>query len=114
MNLIQTIEADLKLAGQWLEAEFENAAKEVWAVVQGVFNGNEPGIVANVLAEVKTFLATVTGEIATGTPLEDLEANFIQWAEKEAAAVVADAKSLGSTTLQALIALAIKNIPAAK
>lgn len=114
MNLIETIEADLKLAGQWLEAEFEDAAKQVWAVVTGIFNGNEPAVVATVLSSVKTFLATVAGEVATGTPLEDLETNFIQWAEKEVADVVAQAKSLGSTTLQALIALAIKDLPVAK
>lgn len=113
MNFIETVEADLKAAGQWLEAEFEDAAKQVWAVVQGVFNGNEPAVVANVLTEVKTFLATVAAEIATGTPLETLEQNFIQWAEKEASEIVTDAKSLGSTLLQALIALAIKDVPAA-
>lgn len=114
MSLIQTIEADLQAAGKWLEGEFETAAKEVWAVVTGIFNGNEPTVVANVLASVKAFLGTVAAEIATGTPLDQLEQNFLQWAETEAASIVSQAKTLGSTLLQALIALAIKDINAVK
>lgn len=111
MGLLQTIEADLQSAGKWLETELEGIAAEVWDVVKTVFTTGEPAIVNGVVAALKEFLPTVAAEIASGTPLEVLEQNFVMWALREGKIVLADVEALGSTLVQSLIALTIKSLP---
>lgn len=114
MSLIQTIEADLQGIGKWLETEAEAAAHEVWGVIKTVFEAQAPAVVNAVVAALKEFLPTVEAEIAAGTPLEDLEQNFIMWALKEGHVVLGDVEQIGSTMLQSLIGLTIKSLPATK
>lgn len=110
-TIIQTIEADLTNAGKWLEAEFEGAANQVWGVVRQVFHAQEPQVVATILTAVTAFLTSMEAEVAKGTTLENLETAFLNWLHPEEAVLLEDAKTLGSTMLQALIALAIKDLP---
>jgi hypothetical protein len=111
MNLIQTIETDLQAAGKWLETEVEGIANEVWNVIKVVFTTAEPTIVNGVVTALKEFLPTVSAEVASGTPLEVLEQNFVMWALNEGKIVLGDVEQLGSTLVQSLIALTIKSLP---
>lgn len=113
MSLIQTIETDLVAAGKWLESEAEAAGNAVWNVVKVVFDTGEPAIVNAVVAALREFLPTVSAEVAGGMPLETIEQNFIMWALNEGKIVLGDVEQLGSTLVQALIALTIKSLPAA-
>jgi hypothetical protein len=114
MGLLQTIEADLAAAGKWLESEAETVATEAWDVIKTVFTQNEPAIVNSVIAALKEFLPTVSAEVASGTPLETIEQNFVMWALKEGKTILSDVEQLGSVMVQSLIALTIKSLPAAK
>jgi len=111
MSLLQTIESDLGAAGNWLVGEVEGVATEVWGVVKGIFTSAAPGIVNNVVSQLKTYLPTQAAAIASGTPLETIEQNFVMWAYKEGVMVLGDLEQLGSTMVQGLIALTIKSLP---
>lgn len=110
-SIIQTIEQDLTSIGKWVEDEFAVAAHQVWGVVHQVFQAQEPQIMADILTAVTAFLGTVEEQVAHGATLVDLETAFLNWMHPEEAKLLADVKSLGSTLVQALIALAIKNLP---
>jgi hypothetical protein len=111
MSLIQTIESDLAAAGKWVETEAETVASEAWSVIKSVFQSGEPTIVNGVVAALKEFLPTVGAQVAAGTPLQDLEQNFIMWALREGKIVLASVEHLGSTMVQSLIGLTIKSLP---
>jgi hypothetical protein len=113
MTLLQTIENDLTATGKWLVAEAEVVANDVWDVVKTVFTTTEPAIVNNVVAQLKVFLPTVAAQVASGTPLGDIEQNFVMWALREGKIVLGDIEKLGSTMVQSLIGLTIKSLPAA-
>lgn len=110
-TIIQTIEQDLTAVGKWVEDEFAVAAHQVWGVVSQVFHAQEPQVMADILTAVTAFLGTVEQEVVHGATLADLETAFLNWMHPEEAKLLSDVKSLGSVLVQALIALAIKNLP---
>jgi hypothetical protein len=109
MSLIQSIENDLKAAGTWLEDEVEHEGEAVWSIVETVFK-QVPDVISNVVTSFDDYLETVEKEVLTGTPLETVEQDFLEWAETQGQDLITDAKSIGSTLLQGLLALAIHSL----
>ena len=116
-NILATIETTLKTDAAWVEKEagvlltdaekaVDTALQEIWGVAAPIFTTAAATEAAAILASLKTFLAG----LAPGQDLATLETAFLDWLEKEAAALLPAAQSLGSLLLQALIALALKAI----
>lgn len=119
MNILDTIKTDLTAAEVWVEKEAgvvlteaetlaDTALKTIWAVAAPLFTSAEATGVADVLTAIRSYLSGVT----PGQDLATLEAAFLDQVETLGGELLSQAKALGSMLLQALIALALKSLPA--
>lgn len=104
-DIIDTIGADLKAFGNWAKTEVQDAWTTIWNTTKVVFTGIEPTLVSGVLTELTSFLQTAEDDIKNGE-IGDIEDAFMNYLETEKTALFADADTLGSDLLQALIGMA--------
>lgn len=105
-TFLSTVEADIVKDVEWVEGKTETALTDIWNVVKPAFVAFEPTVVSAVLGAVTGFLSTAEQALLNGGSLADLETALLNDLEAAGSTLLADAKSLGSDILQALIGMA--------
>lgn len=105
MSLLQTIESDLTTAWGVIEGDAEQAGLAIWDAAKVVFTKYEPQFISDILAGVTAFLSAASADVKSGA-LADIETAFLNDMSATGSVLLADAQSLGSDLLQALIGLA--------
>lgn len=103
-TFIQTVETDLSSAVHWVEGEVDSAFTDIWNTVKPIFINFEPTLVQGVLGGIVAFLGTLS-DLKGGT-LADIETALLNDLEAAGSTLFADAQTLGSDIVQALIGLA--------
>lgn len=106
-SFIQTVETDLHRAWTWVEDETDIVAGEVWGLFKSLFTAAEPKLMADVIAAARAFVAKTGADIVRGD-LAAAEQAFLEFIQGERTVLVADVQALGSSVLQAVLALLSK------
>lgn len=105
-TFLATVESDIVGEFKVIEGDTESALTAIWNVVKPAFLAFEPTVVQGVLGAISAFLTTVEQSLLNGGNLADLETALLNDLEAAGSTLLADAKSLGSDLLQALIGMA--------
>ena len=105
MNIITIVEGDLEKGWAWVQSEAVDLYNSISGIIGSALAGFEQVVVQNLWSAAAALVSKLTGSLASGFNLADLETAFLNIIQTVGTNLLAAAQALGSNLLQSILGL---------